>query len=67
MHGTGDDNVHYQNTEALIDKLIAAKKRFTVLPYPNRSHGMREGENTKYHQSDTYLWFFSEHLLPERN
>jgi dipeptidyl-peptidase-4 len=64
LHGTGDDNVHYQNTEALINKLIAAGKRFAVVPYPNRSHGMTEGENTKYHQYDTTLWFFSEHLLP---
>jgi dipeptidyl-peptidase-4 len=64
MHGTGDDNVHYQNTEVLINKLIAAGKHFVVVPYPNRTHGMTEGENTKYHQHDTMLWFFSEHLMP---
>ncbi len=63
MHGTGDDNVHYQNTEAMMNALIAAKKQFTVLPYPNRRHGMREGVNTKVHQYDTYLWFFGQHLL----
>ena len=63
LHGTGDDNVHYQSTEALINKLIAAKKRFYVMPYPNRSHSMREGENSKYHQYDMTLWFFSNHML----
>jgi len=64
MHGTGDDNVHYQNTEVLINKLIAAGKHFVVVPYPNRTHGMTQGENTKYHQHDTMLWFFSEQLTP---
>ncbi len=46
VHGTGDDNVHYQNCEALINELIKQNKRFTVMPYPNRSHGIFEGENT---------------------
>ena len=65
MHGTGDDNVHYQNTEVLVNTLIAAGKHFVVVPYPNRTHGMTEGENTKYHQHDTMLWFFSEYLTPD--
>ncbi len=65
IHGTGDDNVHYQNTEALINKLIEEKKRFVVLPYPNRTHNMAQGKNTKYHQLDTYYWFFTEHLMSD--
>jgi dipeptidyl-peptidase-4 len=37
VHGTGDDNVHYQNTERLIDALVKAGKRLTMMAYPNRS------------------------------
>lgn len=64
MHGTADDNVHYQNMELMADALIATGKHFAVVPYPNRSHGMTEGINTKAHQHDTLLWFFTEHLRP---
>ncbi len=49
IHGTGDDNVHYQGTEALIDKLIAHNKTFTMMAYPNRSHGIFEGVGTTRH------------------
>ena len=66
VHGTGDDNVHYQSTEILINELIKYKKRFYVIPYPNRSHSMSEGLNTKFHQYDTYYWFFSTHMLNEQ-
>ncbi|MBK7594848.1 MAG: DPP IV N-terminal domain-containing protein [Gemmatimonadetes bacterium] len=64
LHGTADDNVHYQNMELMVDALIATGKHFAVVPYPNRSHGMAEGINTKAHQHDTILWFFTEHLHP---
>ena len=49
IHGTGDDNVHYQGTEMLINELIRHNKQFQVMPYPNRSHGIREGSNTSRH------------------
>lgn len=49
VHGTGDDNCHYQGTEKLIDELIAHGKRFTVMPYPSRSHAISEGRNTTRH------------------
>ena len=49
VHGTGDDNVHYQGTEALINTLVAAGKQFTMMAYPNRSHGIYEGEGTTLH------------------
>ncbi len=65
LHGTGDDNVQYQNTEALVNKLIEEKKRFFVIPYPNRMHNMQQGKNTQYHLYDTYLWFFSKCLMPD--
>jgi dipeptidyl-peptidase-4 len=49
IHGTGDDNGHYQGTELLINELIAHNKHFTAVPYPNRSHAISEGENTVRH------------------
>jgi len=49
IHGTGDDNVHYQNSEQLVDELIKYNKQFQVMPYPNRSHGIWEGKNTRRH------------------
>lgn len=49
VHGTGDDNVHYQGTEKLVDRLVAENKRFTLMPYPNRSHSVSEGKNTTRH------------------
>lgn len=49
VHGTGDDNVHYQNSERLVDELIAHGKLFECLAYPNRTHAIREGRNTRAH------------------
>jgi len=49
IHGTGDDNVHYQGTEELINALIAANKQFSMMSYPNRSHGIFEGRGTQQH------------------
>ena len=49
VHGTGDDNVHYQGTEALIDALVAADRTFTMMAYPNRTHGLYEGPGTMQH------------------
>ena len=43
IHGTGDDNCHYQGTEALINELIRHDKPFTMMAYPNRSHAINEG------------------------
>ena len=49
IHGTGDDNVHYQNMEMLINELIKQNKQFDMMSYPNRSHGIYEGANTTRH------------------
>jgi len=49
VHGTADDNVHYQSAELLINELIRHNKQFQVMPYPNRSHGIYEGANTTRH------------------
>ncbi|MBC8030297.1 MAG: S9 family peptidase [Pyrinomonadaceae bacterium] len=62
IHGTGDDNVHYQGTEALIDRLVAANKSFTVMPYPNRSHGIYEGAGTSRHLYGLLTRYLNENL-----
>ena len=49
IHGTGDDNVHYQNMEYLVNELIRQNKQFRMMAYPNRSHGIYEGANTQWH------------------
>ncbi|MFK7937199.1 MAG: S9 family peptidase, partial [Saprospiraceae bacterium] len=46
IHGTGDDNVHYQNAELLVNELIKHNKLFQFMPYPNRTHSIRSGEGT---------------------
>lgn len=48
VHGTGDDNVHYQNTEALQNALVKANKQYTMMSYPNRNHGIFGGNTTRH-------------------
>lgn len=62
VHGTGDDNVHFQGTEYLFDALIAANKPFTMMAYPNRSHGIFEGEGTTLHLYSLLTRYLNEHL-----
>ncbi len=62
VHGTGDDNVHYQNTEVLINELVRHNKMFQVMPYPNRSHGIYEGENTSRHLHTLLRNYLMEHI-----
>jgi len=49
VHGTGDDNVHYQGTELVINELVKNNKPFTMMAYPNRTHGIYEGAGTTLH------------------
>ena len=62
VHGTGDDNVHYQGTETLINELIKENKQFTMMAYPNRTHGIFEGENTTRHLYSLLTKYLNEHL-----
>jgi dipeptidyl-peptidase-4 len=64
IHGTGDDNVHYQNAEALIDRLVALNKPFSMMAYPNRTHGISEGPNTRLHLFGLVTRYLEEHLPP---
>lgn len=49
IHGTGDDNVHYQNCEMLVNKLVEYGKIFSQLSYPLRSHSISERPGTTLH------------------
>ena len=61
VHGTGDDNVHYQNTEALQNALVRANKQYTMMSYPNRNHGIFGG-NTTRHLRTLLTDYIYEHL-----
>jgi dipeptidyl-peptidase 4 len=63
IHGTGDDNVHFQGSQMLINKLVECGKQFSFMEYPNRTHAIREGEGTTIHLY-TLLSSFLEDNLP---
>jgi dipeptidyl-peptidase-4 len=64
IHGTGDDNVHYQNAELLINELIKNRKVFQMMSYPNRTHAIDEGSGTSEHLSLTYTQFLQKNCPP---
>ena len=62
VHGTGDDNCHYQTLELLINELIKHNKQFSMMSYPNRTHSIREGKNTTRHLRDLMTRFIQDNL-----
>jgi len=62
VHGTGDDNVHFQGSERLVNELIKHGKQFEFFAYPNRSHGIYEGEGTTLHLRTMMTEFVKENL-----
>ncbi|MBB4154388.1 dipeptidyl-peptidase-4 [Sphingomonas jinjuensis] len=64
IHGTGDDNVHYQNLEVLTDKLVAANKPFQMMAYPDRTHGIYEKPGTSVHLYSLMTRYLEEKLPP---
>ena len=55
-HGTGDDNVHYQNTLQLIDELQRFGKKFEVMFYPDGMHGYRGYQGTHFNTANQDFW-----------
>ncbi len=64
IHGTGDDNVHYNNAEMLFNELIRHNKQFQMMSYPNRTHSISEGEGTYLHLSTLFTNFLRQHCEP---
>jgi dipeptidyl-peptidase-4 len=64
VHGTGDDNVHAQGTERLVNRLIELGKPFDAMMYPNRTHAIAEGRGTTAHIHRLVARYFIEHLPP---
>jgi len=62
IHGTGDDNVHYQGSERLINELVKHNKQFDLMSYPNRSHSLKEGNGTQLHLHTLMTDYFEEYL-----
>jgi dipeptidyl-peptidase-4 len=62
IHGTGDDNVHAQGTEKLVNRLIELGKPFDSMMYPNRSHSISEGQGTTPHVYKLIARYFLQHL-----
>lgn len=63
IHGTADDNVHFQNAEMLINELIRHNKLFHFMQYPNRSHSISEGQGTREHLSTIFSSFADRFLF----
>jgi dipeptidyl-peptidase-4 len=64
IHGSGDDNVHYQNAELLLNELIKYNKQFQFMSYPNRTHSISEGAGTYEHLTTLYTTYLKEHCAP---
>jgi len=62
IHGTADDNVHYQSFEMLVDELIKLNKMFDMFSYPMRTHAISERENTSLHLRETMARYWLENL-----
>ncbi len=64
VHGTGDDNVHYQSFDMLVNELIANGQQFTMMSYPNQSHGISEGRGTTMHLYNLLTSYLKTNLPP---
>lgn len=66
VHGSADDNVHFQNSEALINELIKHNKQFSMMMYPNRTHSIKEGKNTRRHLFGLLTRYLNRNLPVEK-
>jgi dipeptidyl-peptidase-4 len=64
VHGSGDDNVHYQGTERLVNRLVELGKPFDLMVYPNRTHAIAEGSGTTVHLYQLIARYFLMYLTP---
>lgn len=64
VHGSGDDNVHFQGSQRLLNRLIQLGKPIDFMEYPNRSHCICEGQGTTEHIYQLLTRYLYEHLAP---
>jgi dipeptidyl-peptidase 4 len=64
VHGSGDDNVHFQATERLVNALVAANRPFSLMVYPNRTHCICEGNGTSLHLFSLLTRYLEQNLAP---
>jgi dipeptidyl-peptidase 4 len=64
VHASGDDNVHFQGTEMLVNRLVELGKPFDFMEYPGRTHSLAEGPGTHYHLYSLLSRFLETHLTP---
>ncbi len=62
VHGSGDDNVHFQGAQLMLNRLIELGKQFDFMEYPNRSHCICEGDGTTLHIYSLLTRYLMEHL-----
>jgi len=62
VHSPGDDNVHFQGTELLINRLVELGKPFDFMEYPGRTHSLAEGQGTHYHLYSLLARYLEEHV-----
>jgi dipeptidyl-peptidase-4 len=62
VHGSGDDNVHFQNTMQFSNALIEANKPFDEAIYPDRTHSIYRGKNTRLHLYNKMTKFIEQNL-----
>ena len=62
VHGSGDDNVHYQGAERLVNRLVQLGKPFDLMVYPNRTHCICEGAGTTEHVYQLLTRYLLTHL-----
>lgn len=66
IHGTGDDNVHLQNSIVLQNELLKYNKQFEVFFYPDKNHGIYGG-TTRYNLYKKMTIFIEQNLLQNGN
>lgn len=64
IHGTGDDNVHFNNNDMLVNELIKHNRQFQMMSYPNRSHSISEGAGTGAHLGTLYTNYLKQYCPP---
>lgn len=67
VHGTGDDNVHAQNSMRMVNALVDANKQFDLAIYPDRAHGIRKGNNTRLHLFKKMTTFIQENMNSKKD